>query len=183
MPPAVWVSSSRRARQKYREPTRVSRGRVRRGRAYLSSTTQNPRPRRHRVPRQLRRGLGIPPEPQRPMEGRDPSEPPTNQPKLSGTDPPTEGQVVQWYGRFPGSSSGTSSVRPVRISKKAQALPSAARRKALHISAGRTYKTEAYTVLPSLKQDILAWAGVSRKEQHSMVDAFAKTCNAQVPRY
>ena len=65
-------------------------------------------------------------------------EPPTNQPKVSGTDPPTDGQVVQRYGRFPGSSSGTTSVRPVLISKKAQALPTAARRKALHKSASRT---------------------------------------------
>ena len=110
-------------------------------------------------------------------------EPPTRQPRLSGTDPPTDKQVVQRYGRFPGSSSGTTSVRPVRISKKAQALPTAARRKALHKSASRTYKTEAYAVLPSLKQEILAWAGVSGREQQSMVDAFAQKCNAQFPRY
>ena len=98
-------------------------------------------------------------------------------------DPPTDGQVVQRYGDFPGSSSGTTSVRPVRISKKAQALPTAARRKDLHKPASRTYKTEVYAVLPSLKQDILAWAGVSGREQQSMVDALAQKCNDQFPRY
>ena len=110
-------------------------------------------------------------------------EPPTGQPRLSGTDLPTDKQVVKRYGGFPGSSSGTISVRPVRISKKAQALPTAARRKALHKSASRTYKTEAYAVLPSLKQAILAWAGVSGRVQQSRVDAFAQKCNAQFPRY
>ena len=36
-------------------------------------------------------------------------------------------------------------------------------------------------VLPSLKQEILAWAGVSEKKQQSMVDAFAQKYNAQFP--
>ena len=110
-------------------------------------------------------------------------EPPTDQPELSGAEPPTDSQVVQRYGCFPGSSSGTTSVRPVCISKMAQALPTAARRKALHKSASCTYKTEAYAVLPSLKREILVWAGVSERQQQSMVDAFAQTCNAQFPRY
>ena len=52
-----------------------------------------------------------------------------------------------------------------------------------HKLASRIYKTEAYAVLPSLKREILAWAGVSEREQQSMVDAFAQKCNAQFRRY
>ena len=111
------------------------------------------------------------------------SEPPTDQPELSGTESSTNSQVVQRYGRFPGSSSGTTSVGPVRISQKAQALPIAARRKALHKSASHTYQTEGYAVLPSLKREVLAWAGVSERRRQSMVDALARRCNAQFPRY
>ena len=74
-------------------------------------------------------------------------------------------------------------MRPVRISKKAQALPTAARSKALHKSASHTYKTKAYAVPPSLRRKILAWAGVSEREEQSIVDVFAQTCNAQFLSY
>ena len=74
-------------------------------------------------------------------------------------------------------------MRPVRISKKAQALPTAARSKALHKSASHTYKTKAYAVPPSLRREILAWAGVSERKQQSIVDVFAQTCNAQFLSY
>ena len=39
-------------------------------------------------------------------------EPPQTNPSSPVQTPPTEGQVVQRYGRFPRSSSGTTSVRP-----------------------------------------------------------------------
>ena len=75
-PPEVEPQRFRCQCLRYRERARVIRARVRRGRAYFSSAPHNPLPRPHRVPRQLRRGVGIPPEPQRPMEGRSPSRTP-----------------------------------------------------------------------------------------------------------
>ena len=116
------------------------------------------------------------------MEGRGPFRIPHGPTQAHRNRNPKDSQVIQRYGRFPWSSSGTTSVRPVRISKKAQALPTAARGKTLHKSASGTYKTDAYAVLPSPKRETLTWAGVSEREQQSMVDAFAQKCNARFPR-